>query len=220
MKASLYSVLYAAMLGTVCAFLLTWAGRMTRPYREANARAEKRRSILTVLGVPAGSDLSPQKLNELFEAKVRLKECCRASLYEYREGQDLVARAVPFAGSGLWGPIRGLLALEPDGKTIRNLTFYQQEETPGLGGEIAAMCGCAPGDDGKSCSAWFRHQFRGKKIVDEAGKPGIVIRRGGGASGQNEVDGISGATMTCDKVQGMLNEAIRRLFKGCCRDAE
>jgi Na+-transporting NADH:ubiquinone oxidoreductase subunit C len=78
-------------------------------------------------------------------------------------------------------------------RTIRGVTFYEQEETPGLGGEIAAD--------------WFRKQFVGKSIVDEAGNPGIIISSGGEPA-SNKVDAISGATMTCDKVQAMLNEAI------------
>ena len=122
------------------------------------------------------------------------------TLYVYKpEGSDVVvAAAVKFIGPGLWGPIKGFLALEPDMKTIRGLTFYEQEETPGLGGEIA--------------SSWFRKQFVGKSIVDEKGNPGIIISSSGEAA-PNKVDGISGATMTCDKVQIMLNELIDKISK-------
>jgi Na+-transporting NADH:ubiquinone oxidoreductase subunit C len=107
--------------------------------------------------------------------------------------------AVPFAGDGLWGPIRGFLALEADRRTIRGIAFHEQEETPGLGGEIAGEA--------------FRAQFRGKRIVAADGTPGIVIRRGKGAQAVNEVDGITGATMTCEKVQAMLNRLIARIAK-------
>ena len=83
-------------------------------------------------------------------------------------------------------------------KTIRGITFYEQEETPGLGGEITA--------------AWFREQFVGKSIIGADGKPGIIIRRGGEPA-PNKVDAISGATLTCDKVQAMLCEAIESIVK-------
>ena len=102
-----------------------------------------------------------------------------------------------FEGPGLWGPIKGFLALESDMKTIRGLTFYEQEETPGLGGEIVAD--------------WFREQFAGKTIVDAQGKAGIEI--GGSKSGPNHVDGITGATMTCDKVEAMLNKLVKTLVE-------
>ena len=101
-----------------------------------------------------------------------------------------------FAGPGLWGPIKGFLALDPKITKIQGITFYEQEETPGLGGEIV--------------SSSFRNKFIGLLIRDETGKPGIIIKSGG-ESAVNKVDGISGATMTCDKVQEMLNEAIKSI---------
>ncbi len=221
MKGSLYTVLYAAGLGVVCALLLTAAGHFTEPMREANALAEKRRSILGVLEVPFDAGATAAQIIDVFDKNVRDKQQGDMDLYVYveaGEGGKVKATAVPFAGSGLWGPIKGFLALEPDMETIRGLTFYQQEETPGLGGEIAALCTCAPGGDSKGCAAWFRHQFTGKKIVDAAGKPGIrILRRG--AKAQNEIDGLSGATMTCDKVQDMLNAAIKGFVKERGKDA-
>jgi Na+-transporting NADH:ubiquinone oxidoreductase subunit C len=103
-----------------------------------------------------------------------------------------------FSGPGLWGPIKGFLAFDPDMTQIRGLTFYEQEETPGLGGDIV--------------KASFRDKFVELKIRDESGKPGIIIKNGGEAAA-NKVDGISGATMTCDKVQEMLNEAIKSIVE-------
>ena len=103
-----------------------------------------------------------------------------------------------FAGPGLWGPIKGFLALDPKITKIQGITFYEQEETPGLGGEIVKPS--------------FRDKFVGLVIRDEAGNPGIIIKNGGEAA-VNKVDGISGATMTCDKVQEMLNEAIKSIVE-------
>jgi Na+-transporting NADH:ubiquinone oxidoreductase subunit C len=44
---------------------------------------------------------------------------------------------LPIEGMGMWGTVYGFLALDRDGNTVRGLTFYEQKETPGLGGEIA-----------------------------------------------------------------------------------
>ena len=49
--------------------------------------------------------------------------------------------AFEISGSGLWGPIRGIVAVLPDMKTIKGITIIYQEETPGLGGRI--------GEDGR-----------------------------------------------------------------------
>ena len=137
---------------------------------------------------------------EIFEANVRQEKRGDLELYKYvpdKDSNSVETVAVAFEGPGLWGPIKGLLAL--DNKTIRGLTFYEQEETPGLGGEIA--------------SNWFRKQFEGKQIVDATGKAGIIIKGGSGENAINEVDAISGATMTCNKVQAILNSVIKDIVK-------
>ncbi len=200
MRDKLYTLLYAAVLGTVCALLLAGAGRFTEPYREANAKAEEVRNILVVLEVPFESTARSGELLEIFERAVRSEPIGSITAYVFAGEEGAVeAVAVPFSGQGVWGPIKGLLALAPDMRTIKGVTFYEQEETPGLGGEIA--------------SELFRSQFRGKMIHDAAGEPGIRIVRGTSGGAQNEVDGISGASMTCRKVEAMLNSVIETIVK-------
>lgn len=197
MKESLHTLAYAGILGIVCALLLTGAGWFAAPYRHANEEADRVRNILGVLGVPFQEGAPSQELVAAYGLNVNEEERGELTLYFYadREAEGgFRAVAAPFAGQGLWGPIRGFLALEPDMRTIRAVTFYDQEETPGLGGEIG--------------SAWFQDQFKGKSIEDAEGNPGLRIVGGGGASAQNEVDAITGATMTCGKVEEMLNATI------------
>ena len=213
MKGSFYTLAYAAILGTVCALLLTGVGWYTRPYRQANAEAEEKRNILVVLEVPFDPDTSSKDLVETFEREVNQEKHGSLTRYVYAENGEVRSIAVPFAGPGLWGPVKGFLSLQPDLRTIRGIAFHEQEETPGLGGEIAAACSCAPGGDWRTCPAKFRHQFKDRKIVDALGAPGIRVLREGGAKGQNEVDGITGATMTGEKVEAMLNAAIEEIVK-------
>jgi len=198
-KGSLYSLIYAAVLGTVCALLLTAVADVTAPYRQANAKAEEIRNILAVLEVPLPPDTSAKQLGEVFDKNIREEQRKGVEAYirfEPDAKEQVQAVALRFSGPGLWGPIKGFLALKPDMKTILGVTFYEQEETPGLGGEIAAK--------------WFRDQFAGKLIEDKDGNPGVIISSSGEAA-PNKVDGISGATMTCDKVQMMLNEVIKKI---------
>lgn len=197
-----YTLVYSAVLGVACAVLLTGVGQLTKKYRDANANAEKYRNVLHVLGVPFSPKGSASELVRLFNQSVRQETLDGRPFYRYIDGAsgEVKSVAVEFRGMGLWGPIRGLLALEPDMKTIRSVSFYEQEETPGLGGEIG--------------SEWFQTQFEGKKVAGTDGTPGIRILKGkGAATEQNEVDGITGATLTCAKVEGILNEVIRTLNK-------
>jgi Na+-transporting NADH:ubiquinone oxidoreductase subunit C len=156
-------------------------------------------NILTALGVSFEQGASAQELLDVYDRNVQELPRDDLTLYAYSPpgGQSgPQAYAVRFAGPGLWGPIEGFLAFEPDLRTIRALTFYRQEETPGLGGEIAAD--------------WFKKQFVGKSAVNAAGEPGIAI---GGTAGPNTVDAISGATMTCDKLEIILDGVLKKLVE-------
>ncbi len=200
MKDNVYTVCYAGVLGVACALLLTGAATFTAPYAEKNAKGEEVLNILSALGVPFEKGDSVDELLEKFAANVHPNEPSGNDYFVYSPSGDWdnpKAVAMRFIGPGLWGPIKGFLATEPDMKTIKAVTFYHQEETPGLGGEIAS-------DD-------FLQQFVGKSIVDDAGNIGIFIGAGGGK--ENSVDAITGATLTCDKLEIILNDVMKRLVE-------
>lgn len=98
---------------------------------------------------------------------------------------------LPVRGQGLWGLMRGYMAIEGDGNTIVGITFYEHSETPGLGGEIN--------------NPRWQAQWEGKKIFPDAESvvPAIRVARGS-ASGEHQVDGLSGATLTSNGVTNML----------------
>lgn len=201
MKDNVYTICYAGVLGTVCALLLTAVASFTAPYKKANADAQRNRNILNVLQVPYPAEASSQQLVKIFEDSVRLEQSGELEIYRYvppKDSDNDETVAVGFEGPGLWGPIKGFLALGQDMKTIRDITFYEHEETPGLGGEIA--------------SSWFEEQFKGKSIVDGDGTAGIIVSSAGEPAA-NKVDAITGATMTCDKVQAMLNAVIKDIVE-------
>lgn len=201
MKDSLRTIIFAAVLGTVCAGLLTAANYVLKPYQEANAAAEKWRNIFGVLGVPYDEDANSTELLGLARSKdnpdglVGETKVSGMTVFTYGHPEAGKLYAVEFVGPGLWGPVEGLLCLRGDLKTIYNIAFYKHEETPGLGAEI----------EGKA----FRGQFSGKTIA--GAEPGIRVRKPDMAVGDNEVDGISGATLTCDKVEAMVNAVSKRI---------
>jgi len=203
MKGNLQTIVYAAVLGAVCASLLAGVDQFTGPYKRANAQAERMRNILEVLQVSFFEEGGPRELAEVFAANIREEKLGRLPLYVSAAPK---AKAVAFEGRGLWGPIRGFLALEPDMRIVRGITFYEQEETPGLGGQIA--------------SSWFRQQFKGKRITDAKGKSGIRIRKSGTVQAENEVDAITGATMTCKKLETILNETIEEIVRASANDGD
>ncbi len=196
-KGSLYTVFYAAVLGIICAVALTAVDRFTDERKAANAQAEEVQNILTVLGVPFDAQASASDLLAVYESMVGEEEIEGLEFFVSDHPEAGKLRAMRFHGPGLWGPIEGLICLEEDMRTVYAISFYRHEETPGLGGEIS--------------SAGFQDQFRGKVILGPSGDPGIHLVNDG-ADQINEIDAITGATMTCDKVEDMLSEIIERII--------
>lgn len=104
--------------------------------------------------------------------------------------------AIPVFGKGLWSTIRAYVSFETDMNTIHDITFYEHNETPGLGARIE--------------EPWFMTQFKSKKIYNESGTLVSVDVVKGGINPTNEmhrkhaVDGIAGATITANGVRDFL----------------
>lgn len=192
-------IVFTIILGLVCSAILAGVNYATASRRTANERAEEVRNILSALGVTVRADESEAKLVQIFDRDIKEKRLGNLTVYEYApRGGKIEAYAVPFTGAGLWGPVSAVLALEPDMKTIRGVRFYKQEETPGLGGEIS--------------SGWFQKQFAGKLIVNSAGRPGFTVLKPEAKAGPNAVDGITGATMTSNRVEVMLTNIAQDIY--------
>lgn len=98
---------------------------------------------------------------------------------------------LPVHGYGLWSTLYGFLALQGDMETIVGLGFYSHAETPGLGGEV---------DNPKWKALWH-----GKKLHDAQGNLAISVIKGGAEEGNlNQVDGLSGATLTSRGVNNLV----------------
>ena len=112
-----------------------------------------------------------------------------ATVYELRADGALRLVILPVRGSGYQSTLKGYLALEADLNTIAALTFYEQDETPGMGARV---------EDETWLALW-----RGKQVADARGVVLIEVVKGAGA-GPHEVDGISGATRTGGGVTGLV----------------
>ncbi|WP_017430168.1 Na(+)-translocating NADH-quinone reductase subunit C [Vreelandella jeotgali] len=97
---------------------------------------------------------------------------------------------LPLRGQGLWGLMRGFLSVKGDGNTLQSITYYELSETPGLGAEVN--------------NPRWQALWEGKKIYDEKGDLSPAIHLSKSASGDNEVDALSGATLTSNGVTNML----------------
>ena len=110
------------------------------------------------------------------------------TVYLVKDGAETSKVIIPVHGNGLWSMMYAFVAVEIDGNTVSGITYYEQGETPGLGGEVE--------------NPTWRAQFVGKKLFDENHKPAIQVVKGGAPQGsEHGVDGLSGATLTSVGVQ-------------------
>ncbi|MCG7599060.1 Na(+)-translocating NADH-quinone reductase subunit C [Halomonas sp. McH1-25] len=113
-----------------------------------------------------------------------------ATVYLVGDPENPEQIILPIRGQGLWGMMRGFLALEGDGNTIVGLSYYDHSETPGLGGEV---------DNPR-----WKAQWEGKQVyADNPMEPMIRLVKGG-ADSEYEADALSGATLTSRGVTNML----------------
>ena len=96
-------------------------------------------------------------------------------------------------GLGMWGTIYGFVALDRDARTVRGLTYYDQKETPGLGGEIG--------------NPRWQALWRGRKPYDDQWHARITVIKGNAGPAEKDplrVDGLSGATITSNAVTQLM----------------
>ncbi len=104
-------------------------------------------------------------------------------------------------GMGLWGGINGYIAVDADNNTIYGVYFNHDGETAGLGAEI------------KDNVKW-QQLFHGKKIHKD-GVEGIAlgVKKDAPADDENNVDAVTGATLTSDGVDKMLKDGLSKFIK-------
>jgi Na+-transporting NADH:ubiquinone oxidoreductase subunit C len=116
-------------------------------------------------------------------------------VYFVKKDQKLQKIILPVYGKGLWSTLYGFLALDSDAKTISGITFYQQGETPGLGGEIT--------------NPRWQKLWQGKQAFDAKGNVIINVVKGGVRPNSSEVghlvDGLAGATLTSRGVNNLIH---------------
>lgn len=106
----------------------------------------------------------------------------------------IVAYALPVSGQGFWAPIKGVIGIKDDRRTITGIAFYEQNETPGLGAQITTVA--------------FTSQFTGK-VLSSDDKP-LRIRPPGAPLGASDVEAVTGATQTSVRLEKILNDALTK----------
>ncbi len=208
-KSKFKVVLFALILSAICSLLITAAAVGLKDLQLANMKIDKKYNILRACEMVGPKKPSREEVDRLYENHIEellvdpggniidSHKPGALSLFLVKKDGQPNGYILPVTTRGLWGKIQGYLAFENDGQTVAGFSVFSHSETPGLGGEIE--------------SAWFRKNFKGKKIINAQNQfVSVGIAKGKVSDLPQEsrphyVDGISGATLTGK----YLSEGIR-----------
>ena len=176
-----YIFIYSAVLVAVVAVILSVVSVSLKPLQDRNQRVETKQMLLRTIGVESNT----ANAEELYDQYITETQTPDGKPYFRFEGGMIL----PLRGTGLWGPIWGYLALDPDGNVL-GAVFDHKGETPGLGGEIS--------------TDKFASRFVGKKMDTQP----IRLKKNADKNDSYQVDAISGGTMTSNGVTAMLQVAF------------
>ena len=212
-NSNVYTIVYAAVMVIIVAFLLVFVSQSLKERQTANVINDTKQQILAALELRDLPDVAG-KYDEVIKADNLMKADGSLVAYngdfntsyksEFDNGNLHVFEAVvdsktkyiiPMNGLGLWGTIWGYIALNDDRSTVYGVYFSHSSETPGLGGEIAGLK--------------FQSRFPGKQVVN-GNEVALQVLKYGKAdnSSKFEIDGVTGATITSTGVNAMINKVL------------
>ena len=191
-NSNIYTFVYMTVVVVIVAVLLAVVSSVLQERKDKNVLLDKQKQILGALKVDSIQGDPAEVYYTLVQDTLKYEN---AEVY-VANLNGAIKYVLPLEGKGLWGGIGGYLALDEDKNTIWGVNFNHEGETPGLGAKIVDMP--------------FRAQFEGKHIRNAEGQvvSVAVLKAGTRAEGQEQVDAISGATITSTGVSTMLNEEL------------
>ena len=117
----------------------------------------------------------------------------RYSVFEAKTDGKLAGWVVKTAGQGYADKIEMLVGLDPKIEKITGIFVLDQKETPGLGNKIVT------------------DEWRSQFLAKSTSQPLATVK--GKASAGNEIDAITGATISSKAVTDIINAAVKNLRK-------
>ncbi len=218
-----HTYIFAGVMVITIAFVLSFTSESLKELKADNVKKEKMQNILFAAGINVSRDESEDLYTQYIIEELSLKNngdidnsvsafninlaleikkdinSQRFPLY-VANIDDNRYYIIPLRGNGLWNAIWGYIALKEDVNTIKGVSFGHQAETAGLGAEIT--------------EDWFTNSFVDEKILNNNGDfVGVYVTKTNNDpenadKNDNEVDAISGATITGDGVADMIKERL------------
>jgi len=228
-----YTILFAIGMVIVVGSLLAYAASALKGKIDENKRIEKQQNILYAMGVNENEEasvefVSKDKVENEFSKYVKKqlviqgdkiteddkaylidvkkeKTLAKEDSYQRRlplfigDKEGLTFYVVPIRGKGLWDAIWAYVALDKD-MVVLGVYFDHAGETPGLGANIKQR--------------FFMDDFIGEHVFSNGSFKGINVVKGNADplnkdKTDNEVDAITGSTITGDGVTAMLRSELK-----------
>lgn len=110
----------------------------------------------------------------------------------FDDSKNLIGYALPFEGNGFQGKIRLMVGVKADLNELVGLEILEQVETPGLGTKVTEEP--------------FTKQFKELKA-----EPKVAWVKGTPPSKPNEIQAITGATISSKSVVAIINQGLEKL---------
>ena len=216
-----YQILYAAVMVLLVGSLLALIYMALKPKQNENIANDTRKQILSALHIAAPDDSQVKETYEKYiiqdllvdldgnivdsaknvafevDMKKNVKLADRQlPVMKCKMDDGSVKYVLPMYGAGLWGPIWGYVAVNDDGNTIYGANFSHEGETPGLDARIADKD--------------FQDEFVDKLLFHDGEFKCVVVLKKGqkSANGAEQVDALTGATITSLGVSAMLEDCL------------
>ena len=184
---SLRLVMTLAIAGLVSGIAIIGIYETTLPTITANKARELREAVFKVLPGVSQMQALVYRDDELIVVGEPAKD--EPVVYGGYDGQgDFVGYAMPAAGPGFQDTIALLYGYKPGEKIVVGMEILESRETPGLGDKIYK-------------DAEFVGGFSALSV-----EPKIVAVKKGAKSAANEIDAITGATISAKAVVRIINE--------------
>ena len=187
-NSNVYTIVYAAVMVIIVAFLLAFVSSSLKDRQDNNVRKDVKKQILAALNIDAtDANVDATYDQVITDNLLNGTELTPVPSEDFKTSYNSEIKS---------GNYHVFVAKLENGETkyvfpVYGVSFNHESETAGLGGEITNK-------------KKFQEQFKSKKVLDEAGSIALTVVKNGTAQGDNQCDGIAGATLTSNGVGAML----------------
>jgi len=179
-----YPIFFMIIITIICVGILATFYHLTHKRVQNYQLVQIKKQVLETF------DLPTETVSENYQKYIKMQKRDTITFYEAKRENNVIGYCFPVQGSGLWGTIRALVALDRDMSKIIGFTIVEQNETPGLGARIN--------------ESWFLDQFKNKQIFSNNEVIKYALIPEDEKASKTEIQQITGATASSRAVVNIL----------------